>query len=442
MDTAPAPRRRAPSGLFGQLLRLQIALVLIVMLVFGALFYAERNRALATLQAELWAPVLRRALEDPAAPLPPPLIERRQEPPALSVRPLLGGPRIAALRDTLIARGVPLRELAFAAGRGAGEGAVVWLALGTPGGGTQWFALSGRLIEGAWPARLLLGLAIAAAALVAASWAFTRRLTLPLQRLNRRMQRAAPGALATDSGFGHRPAAGTPRELLEIEAAHRALMQRLEDQERERALLLAGVSHDLRSPLARIRMAAELLPDAPGTDVRRASIVRNAAVADALVGSFLDHVRAGELPLDQPTDLVALAREAVQARPGPQAELALEAPAGSLVLPRAHPQLLARVIANLLDNAFMHGRPPVRLRLASGPGEIVLEVEDGGAGVPPAERALALSAFGRGDASRHRPGSGLGLAVVRRVVERLGGCVEWIDPPRAGIRLRLPLRAE
>lgn len=192
-------------------------------------------------------------------------------------------------------------------------------------------------------------------------------------------------------------------------------------------------------------MAAELLPDAPGIDARRLSIVRNAALADALVGSFLDHVRAGELPLDQPVDLAATAREAALAL-GREDELSVDLPA-RLMLPRAHPQLLARVVANLLDNAFRHGRPPVVLRLrevptdgAPGGREAVLEVEDAGDGIDPSERELALQAFGRGDASRSRPGTGLGLAVVRQVVERLGGRIEWTEPPRAGVRVRLPLR--
>lgn len=456
--TRARPRRR-PASLFVQLLALQLGLTVLVMLVFGALFYAERNRALASLQGELWAPVLQQALRMPEGSLPSQVLATQRERPAQALWLSFGGPRIAALRDTLRSHGLPVRDLAFARNPHPGDGALVWLALDDPHGGTRWYAMSGRLVEGAWPARLVVALGIASMLLVGASWVFTRRLTQPLSRLHRRMQRAAPGALgeaALDSAFdpaaGAAVPAGTPRELLEIDAAHRALMRRLSEHERERALLLAGVSHDLRSPLARIRMAAELLPEAEGVASRRASIVRNAEVADRLVGSFLDHVRAGELPLDQPVDLVALAREAVQARGLPADTLRLEAPA-SLVLPRAHPQLLERVIANLLDNAFTHGAPPVLLRLALASAadgrphearqealqEALLEVEDAGTGIAPDERDLALRAFGRGDASRSRPGTGLGLAVVRQVVERLGGRLEWIEAPRAGVRLRLPL---
>ena len=82
------------------------------------------------------------------------------------------------------------------------------------------------------------------------------------------------------------------------------------------ALLLAGVSHDLRSPLARIRMAAALLPgDEASAPWREAIALATLEVADRLIGSFLDQVRAGELPLDQHTDLAAIAL-AMAARPG------------------------------------------------------------------------------------------------------------------------------
>ena len=124
----------------------------------------------------------------------------------------------------------------------------------------------------------------------------------------------------------------------------------------------------------------------------------------------------------------------------PWPPLPLEAPP-RLLLPRAHPLLLERLIGNLVDNAQQHGAPPWRLRLAERADTVLVEMEDAGQGIAPAEREALQRAFARGDASRGRPGAGLGLAVVRQGVERLGGRVEFeLGGGRHVVRLRLPRR--
>jgi two-component system osmolarity sensor histidine kinase EnvZ len=271
--------------------------------------------------------------------------------------------------------------------------------------------------------------------MLALSWALARQLSRPLDRLRERMQRLQPGA-GVEAGGAPLPPQTSP-ELAAIESAWQSLQQRLAQHEQERALMLAGISDDLRSPLARIRLAAELLPDDPALAPRRDSLMRNVQVADRLIQSFLDHARALQQPLDQAVDLAALAREAVQAREGITATL----PPQPLRLAAAHPLLLERVLANLLDNAAQHGRPPIVLRLAAHDGAAVLEVQDAGDGIPPAWRETALQAFARGDASRGRPGTGLGLAIVQQTVQRLGGRIEFDGRPGAHVvRLVLPLR--
>jgi two-component system osmolarity sensor histidine kinase EnvZ len=247
------------------------------------------------------------------------------------------------------------------------------------------------------------------------------------------------------------PIPGATREIEAIETAFQDLLNRLERHERERALLLAGVSHDLRSPLARARMAADLLPEAPGVAQRREAILRNIDVADRLIGSFMDHVRASSLPLDERVDLAELCRFVVAAQARSEADgadapasLSLEAPP-SLVLPAANALLLERVLRNLIDNAFVHGQPPVTVRLwQASSGAVVLEVADRGPGIPSADQARLLQAFARGDASRNRPGTGLGLSVVDQVTTRLDGQVRmahedgwnriqlWLPGPGAG----------
>jgi two-component system osmolarity sensor histidine kinase EnvZ len=262
---------------------------------------------------------------------------------------------------------------------------------------------------------LLFGLSVLASALIA------RRLAQPLEALRARIA-------ADDTAGALLP--GASAEVEAIDEAWRHLRTSLDRQERERALLLAGVSHDLRSPLSRIRMAAELLPEADGVAPRREAIVRNAALADRLVGSFLDHVRSGELPLNETVDLAELARNVAAQRPAGGGELQLQLPA-TLPVPQINAGLIERCIANLLDNAFAHGKPPVRLAVGAADGRVWIEVADHGSGIAPDQRAAMLQAFARADTSRSRPGLGLGLSIVHRVALRLGGTVQF-DAASAG----------
>jgi len=407
--------------LFVRLLVWQTALVIAVVLVFAGLFYVERNRSLADLQAAHWAPWVMRQVSppgDPAAEGISPVLQRLDHPPPGERLRAGNAPRTTALRDGLLARGVPLRRIAFTR---SDDGPQAWLEVDAPGGGPVWLAMQGHLVESGASVRLLLGLGLAAILLVGATWVFTRRLTAPLQALARQLAgtRREDGATRPDATPLPRSA---PPELHAIADAHAELLDRLARQDRERALLLAGVSHDLRSPLARIRLAAQLLPDAPEVQARRDAIVRNADVADRLIGSFLDHVRAGELPLDQSVDLAALARRVVDAYALPATELSLDAPT-TLPLSRAHPDLLERVLSNLIDNARRHGRPPVAVAVRRDGDDVALVVSDHGPGLPPGAQAHLSQAFARGDASRGQPGTGLGLAVVQRVAQRLGGTV-------------------
>jgi len=95
--------------------------------------------------------------------------------------------------------------------------------------------------------------------------------------------------------------------------------------------------------------------------------------------------------------------------------------------------------ANLLDNAFKHGKPPVQLLVREEGGSALIEVSDAGAGVPQAQREGLLQAFARGDAARGTPGTGLGLAIVARVVARMGGTLDFARREgRHVVSVRLP----
>jgi two-component system, OmpR family, osmolarity sensor histidine kinase EnvZ len=432
----PDRRMKRPRSLFSRLFAAQVLVSIVLTATLSALFYADRNRTVAQLVASRWAPALRSVArgETIAAArerAPGPLYAAAAAPPAGALRLAAIAPRLQMMRDALAEEGVPVIDLAFSRETADATAApTLWLALRAADGSTRWVGFENAVIEARLGERvviaivLLFGLALGASAFVA------RRLARPLEALRARIA-------CDDSQAG--PLLHASAEVQAIDAAWRGLRQTLAQQERERALLLAGVSHDLRSPLARIRMAAELLPDGAGVAPRREVIVRNAALADRLVGSFLDHVRSGELPLDETVDVAAIARSAAAQTHRAPGDMNVEAPA-VLAVPRANAVLVERAMANLLDNAFTHGSAPVTLRVSTPPGLVRIEVEDAGAGIAPDQQAAMLQAFARADASRQRPGLGLGLAVVQRVAMRMGGrvsfgrsangrrnvvCVEW-----------------
>ncbi len=424
-------------SLFARLLVAQVVLTILLTAILAVVFYVDRNRTVAQLVTLRWAPsLLLLARGEPITQArqlaPGPLLTSDQRPEVV-IRIASFTPRMAIMRETLVAAGLPVVDVVFGREHESPDPApMLWLALKVADGTVRWASFESDFVEENLSERfliamlLLVGLAVGASALIA------YRLARPLEALRARIA-------ANDVSGG--PLTNASSEVEAIDEAWRALRQSLDQQERERALLLAGVSHDLRSPLGRIRMAAELLPDGDGIAHRREAIVRNALQADRLVGSFLDHVRSGELPLNETVDVAAVARGLAAQWQRAANELAVHAPA-TLLVPNLSLVLVERVISNLLDNAFIHGQPPVRLTVGTKENRVCIEVEDDGPGIAPDREQALLQAFARGDASRGYPGLGLGLSIVQRVAQRLGGGVAFhrsTDGTRNVVRVDWPM---
>jgi len=273
-------------------------------------------------------------------------------------------------------------------------------------------------------ARPLLWLALIAATIGVVAWPVVRRLTGRLERLRRGVETWGGGDLAlrvpvegkdevaaVAASFNH--AAGRIEELI---AAHRSL--------------LANASHELRSPLARLRMASELHEAAPSQE-RSGEIARNLAELDGLVdeillASRLDHVQAIDIGADD-IDLLALAAEE-GARCGVEVS-------GDPAIVRGDARLLARLIRNLMQNALRHGASPIRAEIRSDGDGVEFAVRDHGPGIAETERERVFEPFyrpsGRGE---HAGGWGLGLALVRQIAHRHGASVRQETPPDGGAR--------
>jgi two-component system osmolarity sensor histidine kinase EnvZ len=279
--------------------------------------------------------------------------------------------------------------------------------------------------------------------MVLVSGLVTRRLTRPLERLRQRLAWGPPPDTVQNESYLDLPLDRATPDVEDIDRAWRDVQTQLARHGRERAFLLAGLSHDLRHPLARIKLTAELLPSSPELISKRAVILRNAEVAERMVASFLDHARSGGLPIDQTVDVAAVARRIADERPRSTEALHVDMPA-TLRLPRSHPVLIDRLLTLLVENAYAHGRPPVELRGRDHLGNVMIEVIDSG---PPAtsdereEREQSLIAFAAGENIINLPHIGLGLAVAREVVTRMRGRIEFErGVGRHIVRVRLPAR--
>lgn len=226
-----------------------------------------------------------------------------------------------------------------------------------------------------------------------------------------------------------------PTELRTIGQALTRLGAQLRNNLQERELMLAGLSHDLRSPLARIQAAVELRA-IDGQDW--SDTLRDVQEIDHIVGQCIDYARDGqdEPPQSRPLDGVITAALSSRHREG--IELLLDAPQ-ELVL---RPQSLARAVRNLVDNACLHGLPPVRVRTWIADGQAVIAVEDGGSGIEPQFWSQLREPFVRGSRARNPGGAGLGLAIVQRVADIHNGSLRLrarSDTQAFAVELRLPL---
>ena len=261
---------------------------------------------------------------------------------------------------------------------------------------------------------------------------------LIVARINRPLRELAGAAGEIGRGKTPPPVAETgPAEIRTLALAFNRMASDLRRLDEERALLLAGVSHDLRTPLSRIRLGLEMLDDR-GDAALKSGIVRDIEDIDASINQFLDFARITEGEAIVPDgDLNAIAREVCDryVRSGKAVVAHLE-PLPPLAL---RPTAMHRLVANLVDNALRHGRGGVEISTGLQGGSAMLEVLDRGAGIPPADAERMLQPFTRLDSARSGVGTGLGLAIVERIARMHGGSVQLLPRDGGGLRARVEL---
>ena len=291
-----------------------------------------------------------------------------------------------------------------------------------------WLVLpSPRLEPQALPRDLWERLGLALAALIVIAGLFVRGIVRPLARLGEAVE-------ATGDGAARRVTPEGPKEVRRLAERHNTMLTQLAQADAERQEMLAGLTHDLRAPLARLRVRLALLE----SEAERAGLMRDAEDMERIVTQCLSFLRAegdiagkaAPLPI---ADAISseVARHCELGRP-----LTMHVDAGAEACQVAIDHgSLQRLLDNLIDNALQYGKPPVDILLAvEKPGQLTLHVRDHGQGIAPEERERVFEAFAQVEPARATGGScGLGLAIVRRIVAGCGGTIRLADTPGGGL---------
>lgn len=275
----------------------------------------------------------------------------------------------------------------------------------------------------------LLGIPLLAAAIILT---LVRQLNRPLRRLQ--------NAANSYSKTGKAPYLETnhgPQEIREVNQAFNHMIYTLEQTERDRRIMLAGISHDLRTPLTRIRLSAEMMPD---DDFLKEGLIYDVEDMDAILNQFISYMRDGSDEELQETDLNVLLQELIiQFKP-----LDIRYTAQELPLIQARSLSLKRLIGNLINNSKRYGAEPIELSAEVLEDQIRISVADNGTGIPEDQIADLMQPFVRGNEARTVQGSGLGLAIVKRIVDIHQGELTIQNREQGGLEaiITLPLQPE
>ena len=270
----------------------------------------------------------------------------------------------------------------------------------------------------------LLGVPLIAAAIILT---LVRQLNRPLRRL----QNAANNYSKTGSAPYLETNHG-PQEIREVNQAFNHMIYTLDQAERDRRIMLAGISHDLRTPLTRIRLSAEMMPD---EDFLKEGLIYDVEDMDAILDQFISYMRDGSDEELQDTDINMLLQELViQFKP-----LDIRFKVQDVPVIQARSQSLKRMIGNLINNSKRYGAEPIELSAKVENDHIFITVADNGEGIPKDQIEDLMQPFVRGNEARTVQGSGLGLAIVKRIVDMHQGQLTIHNRPQGGLEVLICL---
>ncbi|MCR8726458.1 ATP-binding protein [Frigidibacter sp. ROC022] len=296
-----------------------------------------------------------------------------------------------------------------------------------------------RRVSASNPHQLLVLMVFASALMTLIAYIFLRNQLRPVKRLAE-----AADAFGKGRVVPYKPSGATEMRL--AGTAFLDMRARIERQIEQRTLMLSGVSHDLRTPLTRLKLELSMLEPGPETE----ALQRDVADMERLLDAFLDFARGDALDDAAEVDVGALVRQAVEdavrgggkvkfvaVGPSPDTPDAADAGQGAPTEPllvHLRPAAVRRALDNLIGNALRYaGRAEVSLWV--GETALRITVEDDGPGIPPDQRDEAIKPFIRLDQARNQdrgPGVGLGLAIARDIARRHGGALRLCESERLG----------
>ena len=264
---------------------------------------------------------------------------------------------------------------------------------------------------------------------VMGGWVFVRQLNRPLKSLE---------IAAEDVGRGDFPEPLVERgtsEIMAVTQAFNHMSKGIKQLEDDRNLLMAGISHDLRTPLTRIRLASEMMQDQDG--FLKEGIETDIEDMNNIIDQFIDYLRHDSKDKAEIGDLNALVDEVLN----------VERPSDRLItfhggdcpkIPLRH-VAVRRALANLVQNAIRYTSGDIDVFTGVENDYAFIIVSDNGAGIPEADIERLFQPFTQGDTARGTEGSGLGLAIIKRIVDTHGGSVVLSNKPEGGLQAKMSL---
>ncbi|CAE6879628.1 PhoQ Sensor [Vibrio sp. B1FLJ16] len=271
---------------------------------------------------------------------------------------------------------------------------------------------------------------IMALLIIAGGWLFIRLQNRPLVAL----EKAAKGV-----GRGEIPPPLPEKGAIEIRSVTRAFNQMskgIQELEEDRALLMAGISHDLRTPLTRIRLATEMM--SPEDSYLAEGIISDTEECNEIISQFMDYLKPVNNQTFEAVYLNDIARDVASAEGGYEQEIETQIEE-SIKPALGNPIAIKRAVTNLVVNAVRYGNGWIKVSTGmTADNQLVwVTVEDNGPGIEPGQIGKLFEPFTRGDTARGSEGTGLGLAIVKRIVSQHSGSVVMRNRSEGGLIVQI-----
>ena len=272
---------------------------------------------------------------------------------------------------------------------------------------------------------------------VLGGWLFARHLNRPLKALQQAAVKVGKGDFSTkleEEGS---------TEVIEVARAFNQMSRGIAALENDRRLLMAGVSHDLRTPLTRIRLATEMMSDQD--EYLREGIIYDIEDMNGIIDQFIEYLRHHKREELSCEDINALVGEVVNCELKHQRSITFKSNPSIESIPLSS-VAIKRVVTNMIENAIRYsdGDIEVLSYYNSNKKYVVIAVNDNGPGIPESELESVFEPFKQGDAARGSEGSGLGLAIIKRIVDMHDGKVKLENRPEGGLsaQIYLPIKIQ